>query len=90
MGFKNLDEATNGFMPGQMIVLAARPGCGKTSFVMNMVSNIASRKDSKEVVAVFNLEMSSIELVLRTDLKIRKVWIRYGLPRKYSKTVTYT
>jgi len=65
VGFKNLDEATNGFMPGQMIVLAARPGCGKTSFVMNMVSNIASRKDSKEVVAVFNLEMSSIELVLR-------------------------
>ncbi len=65
VGFKNLDEATNGFMPGQMIVLAARPGCGKTSFVMNMVSNIASRKDGKEVVAVFNLEMSAIELVLR-------------------------
>ena len=38
VGFRNLDEATNGFMPGQMIVLAARPGCGKTSFVMNMVS----------------------------------------------------
>ncbi|MDE6614678.1 MAG: DnaB-like helicase C-terminal domain-containing protein, partial [Clostridia bacterium] len=65
VGFRNLDEATNGFLPGQMIVLAARPGCGKTSFVMNMVSNIASKKDSKEVVAVFNLEMSAIELVLR-------------------------
>ena len=65
VGFRNLDEATNGFMPGQMIVLAARPGCGKTSFVMNMVSNIASKKDSEEVVAVFNLEMSAIELVLR-------------------------
>ncbi|MDE5549673.1 MAG: replicative DNA helicase, partial [Clostridia bacterium] len=65
VGFRNLDEATNGFLPGQMIVLAARPGCGKTSFVMNMVSNIASKKDSQEVVAVFNLEMSAIELVLR-------------------------
>ncbi len=65
VGFKNLDEATNGFMPGQMIVLAARPGCGKTSFVMNMVANIASRKDSEEVVAVFNLEMSAGELVMR-------------------------
>ena len=65
VGFKNLDEATNGFMPGQMIVLAARPGCGKTSFAMNMVTNIASRKDSKEVVAVFDLEMSAVELVFR-------------------------
>lgn len=65
VGFKNLDEATNGFLPGQMIVLAARPGCGKTSFVMNMVANIASRKDSEEVVAVFNLEMSAGELVMR-------------------------
>ena len=65
VGFRNLDDATNGFMPGQMIVLAARPGCGKTSFVMNMVANIASKKDSQEVVAVFNLEMSAIELVLR-------------------------
>lgn len=65
VGFKNLDEATNGFMPGQMIVLAARPGCGKTSFAMNMVTNIASRKDSKEVIAVFDLEMSAVELVFR-------------------------
>lgn len=41
VGFKNLDEATNGFMPGQMLVLAARPGCGKTSFAMNMVANLS-------------------------------------------------
>ena len=65
VGFKNLDEATNGLLPGQMIVLAARPGCGKTSFVMNIVANIATRKDSEEVIAVFNLEMSSNELVKR-------------------------
>lgn len=65
VGFKNLDEATNGFLPGQMIVLAARPGCGKTSFVMNMVANLAAKPDSEEVVAVFNLEMSAGELVLR-------------------------
>ncbi len=65
VGFRNLDEATNGFLPGQMIVLAARPGCGKTSFVMSMVANLASKKDSEEVVAVFNLEMSAGELVMR-------------------------
>lgn len=65
VGFKNLDEATNGFTPGQMIVLAARPGCGKTSFVMNMVANLAIKENSEEVVAVFNLEMSAGELVMR-------------------------
>ncbi len=65
VGFRNLDEATNGFLPGQMIVLAARPGCGKTSFVMNMVANLASKESSEEVVAVFNLEMSASELVMR-------------------------
>ncbi|MDE6869918.1 MAG: DnaB-like helicase C-terminal domain-containing protein, partial [Clostridia bacterium] len=42
-----------------------RPGCGKTSFVMNMVANLASKENSEEVVAVFNLEMSAGELVMR-------------------------
>lgn len=65
VGYRNLDEATNGFLPGQMIVLAARPGCGKTSFVMSMVANLASKKESEEVIAVFNLEMSAGELVTR-------------------------
>ncbi len=73
VGFKNLDEATNGFLPGQMIVLAARPGCGKTSFVMNMVANLASKADSEEVVAVFNLEMSAGELVMRLMANIAGV-----------------
>lgn len=65
VGYRNLDDVTNGFLPGQMIVLAARPGCGKTSFVMSMVANLASKKDSQEVIAVFNLEMSAGELVMR-------------------------
>ncbi|MDE6275854.1 MAG: replicative DNA helicase [Clostridia bacterium] len=73
VGFKNLDEATNGFLPGQMIVLAARPGCGKTSFVMNMVANLASKADSQEVVAVFNLEMSAGELVMRLISNIARL-----------------
>lgn len=63
-GFFNLDSVTNGYKPGQMIVLAARPGVGKTSFAMNVVTNIANQHPEK-VIAVFNLEMSMNELVQR-------------------------
>lgn len=62
--YRNLDRVTNGFMPGQMIILAARPGCGKTSFAMSIATNIAKYSPEK-VVAAFNLEMSSQELVQR-------------------------
>lgn len=66
VGFDNLDyDITNGgFKESQMIVLAARPGCGKTSFVMNMVANIA-RRNPEKVIAVFNLEMAKEELLNR-------------------------
>lgn len=64
VGMRPLDELTNGFVGGQLLVLAARPGCGKTSFCMNMVANLA-RTDKEKVIAVFNLEMSAGELVQR-------------------------
>lgn len=64
VGMHTLDNLTNGFMGGQMIVLAARPGCGKTSFSMNIVANLI-RAQKEKVVAVFNLEMSAEELVQR-------------------------
>lgn len=70
--FKNLDNITFGYLPGQMIVLAARPGCGKTSFAMNIVSNIALHNPEK-VIAVFNLEMSIDELTQRILLSTAHV-----------------
>lgn len=70
--FKNLDDITFGYLPGQMIVLAARPGCGKTSFAMNIVSNIALNNPEK-VIAVFNLEMSIDELTQRILLSTAHV-----------------
>ena len=70
--FKNLDKITNGYKGGQMIVLAARPGCGKTSFAMNIVCNIA-RNEPDKVVAVFNLEMSISELTQRILLTMASV-----------------
>lgn len=65
--FHNLDSVTNGYLPGQMIVLAARPGVGKTSFAMNIVGNIA-RRNPEKVMAIFNLEMSTVELSQRLML----------------------
>ncbi len=70
--FKNLDNIIHGYKGGQMIVLAARPGCGKTSFAMNVVCNIAKHEPEK-VVAVFNLEMSISELTQRILLTTASV-----------------
>lgn len=70
--YDNLDNMTNGFLPGQMIVLAARPGCGKTAFAMSIATNIA-RKDPDRVIATFNLEMSATELVQRMMVSVSRV-----------------
>ena len=70
--YGNLDNMTNGFLPGQMIVLAARPGCGKTAFAMSIATNIA-RNDPDRVIATFNLEMSAAELVQRMMVSVSRV-----------------
>ncbi len=62
-GFANLDRVTGGFQKSDMIVLAARPGMGKTAFVLSLARNAAV--DFKRPVAVFSLEMSSLQLVNR-------------------------
>lgn len=63
-GFRDLDEITNGFRGGQMIVIAARPSVGKTSLAMNIVEHVAV--DEGIPVGVFSLEMSARELLTRT------------------------
>lgn len=62
-GFKALDKVTSGWQRSDMIVIAARPGMGKTAFVLSMARNIAV--DFQRPVAVFSLEMSSVQLVQR-------------------------
>lgn len=62
-GFAHLDRVLTGFNNSDLILIAARPGVGKTSFAMNLAYNAAARSGKK--VAVFNLEMSSEQLVLR-------------------------
>ncbi|MBQ8407001.1 MAG: replicative DNA helicase [Clostridia bacterium] len=62
-GFKHFDRMTNGLQPSDLIVLAARPGMGKTSLAMNIVEHAAMRKD--KVCAVFSLEMPRIQIAQR-------------------------
>ena len=62
-GFDRLDELTSGWQPSDLIILAARPGMGKTAFVMSMAKNMAIDFDTP--VAIFSLEMSSVQLITR-------------------------
>jgi len=62
-GFRKLDEMTSGWQRSDMIVIAARPAMGKTAFVLSMARNMAV--DYKKAVAIFSLEMSSVQLVKR-------------------------
>ncbi|WP_121967117.1 replicative DNA helicase [Myroides sp. N17-2] len=62
-GFHKLDELTSGWQPSDLIIIAARPGMGKTAFVLSMARNIAIGTGAG--VAVFSLEMSSVQLITR-------------------------
>lgn len=62
-GFTELDRVTSGWQNSDMIVIAARPGMGKTAFVLSMARNMAVMFNRP--VAVFSLEMSALQLVNR-------------------------
>lgn len=63
-GLTRLDGKTSGMKPGDLIVLAGRPGMGKTAFVVGVAVHIASQSDPG-AVAFFSLEMSAEQLALR-------------------------
>lgn len=62
-GFSDIDRITAGWQKSDLIVLAARPGMGKTAFVLSMARNMAV--DFKKPIAIFSLEMSGVQLVTR-------------------------
>lgn len=62
-GFTELDRVTSGWQNSDLVILAARPGMGKTAFVLSMARNTAVQ--FKKPVAIFSLEMSSVQLVNR-------------------------
>lgn len=62
-GFRELDQMTSGLQPTDLIIVAARPSMGKTALCLTLAQNAAIRE--KATVAVFSLEMSKEQLVMR-------------------------
>ena len=62
-GFIDFDKLTSGLHENELIIIAARPGMGKTAFALNIAVNAAL--SSKKNVAIFNLEMSAEQLMMR-------------------------
>ncbi len=67
-GFHALDKITSGWQRSDLIIIAARPAMGKTSFVLSMAKNMAV--DNNVPVAVFSLEMPNVQLVNRLIMNV--------------------
>jgi len=70
-GFKEYDKITNGLQNSDLVLLAARPGVGKTSFAMNILVHAATEGGKK--CAIFSLEMSKEQLMQRAICSLAKV-----------------
>lgn len=64
-GFTKLDRITSGFQRSDLIILAARPGMGKTAMVLSLARNASLMSDPPRGIAIFSLEMSNKQLVTR-------------------------
>ena len=82
-GFHELDQLTTGFQNGDLIIIAGRPGMGKTSFALNVMRNAAI--DSKKKIGFFSLEMASEQLAMRllcSEARVDSNLVRRGdLPK---------
>jgi len=83
-GLIDLDEITSGFQDGNLIIIAGRPGMGKTSLALSIIRNAAV--DSNIGVGMFSLEMSNPELAMRllcAEARVDSHFVRTGkLPPK--------
>jgi len=78
-GFVDIDEMTSGLQKGELVIVAARPAMGKTSFCLNVAQHVAMR--AGETVGFFSLEMSKEQLALRllcADARIDAHRLRTG------------
>ncbi|MCX7869384.1 MAG: hypothetical protein N2322_05465, partial [Terrimicrobiaceae bacterium] len=73
-GFPTLDRMTDGFKPGEMIIVAARPSVGKTALAMNIAEHAAVEAGKK--VAIYSLEMATQQLVQRMLCSMARVNLR--------------
>lgn len=70
-GLDDLDDATNGLIPGQMVAIGGRPGTGKTALALNIAAHVATTSDIEALV--FSFEMSGTQLMERMFAGIGKV-----------------
>ena len=89
-GFHELDQLTTGFQNGDLIIIAGRPGMGKTSFALNIMRNAAI--DSKKKIGFFSLEMASEQLAMRllcSEARVDSNLVRRGdLPKSKYKNLS--
>ena len=83
-GFYQIDKATNGLQKSDLVIIAARPGVGKTSLAMNIVSNAAL--ESKAKCAVFSLEMGREQLAQRMLFSVANVSMAKALRGELNET----
>ena len=89
-GFRDVDKVTAGWQNSDLIIVAARPGMGKTAFVVSMAKNMAVRHNIP--VALFSLEMSSVQLITRmisSETGITSNKLREGSLQQYEWDILY-
>lgn len=89
-GFREIDKCTAGWQGSDLVVIAARPGMGKTAFVVSMAKNMAIRHEVP--VALFSLEMSSVQLITRmisSETGITSNKLREGSLQQYEWDILY-
>ncbi|MBK8514902.1 MAG: replicative DNA helicase [Saprospiraceae bacterium] len=82
-GFTELDKITNGWQPSDLIIMAARPGMGKTAFTLSLAKNAA---ETGKAIAFFSLEMANVQLVQRLismEAEINSSKLRNGQLEEY-------
>ena len=78
-GFRDVDQLTSGFQPGNLIILASRPSMGKSGLALCVAANLAVRRETP--VALFTLEMSKAEVTQRlmcSEAKVESQRLRTG------------
>jgi len=84
-GFHDFDKRTGGLQPGNLVIVAGRPGMGKTAWALNIAENIVVDNLSEGGIAVFSLEMTPEDLMTRVMSSVAKVdsqRLRYGVPNE--------
>ncbi|MCE9500885.1 MAG: replicative DNA helicase, partial [Leptospira sp.] len=69
--FADLDDITTGLKSHELMIIAARPGLGKTTFALNIATNVALKENKP--VAIFSLEMSRAELLIKMICSIARI-----------------